>query len=69
MGFDWKPLLRTGTSEKSLLKAFYYNNKDTKNVKDFQKLSNKEIYFILQFNSTKYNKHLSVIFSLYFLLN
>ena len=53
--FDWKHILRTETSKKSLLKTFYYNNKDTKKVKDFQKLSNKKIYFILQSNSTKYN--------------
>ena len=53
---DWKHLLRTETSQKSLLNIFYYNNKVTRKVKDFQKLSNKEIYFILQSNSTKYNK-------------
>ena len=37
---------------------FCYNNKVTRKVKvkDFQKLSNKEIYFTLQSNSTKYNK-------------
>ena len=38
---DWKHLLVTETSEKSLLKTFYYNNKGTRTVKDFQKLSNK----------------------------
>ena len=38
---DWKHLLRTEFSQKSLLKAFYYNNKDTRKVKDFQTLSNK----------------------------
>ena len=41
---DWKHLLRTETSQKSLLKIFCYNNKVTREVKDFQKLSNKEIY-------------------------
>ena len=59
MGFianDWKHLLRTETSQKSLLKTFCYNNKVTRKVKNFQKLSNKEIYFTLQSNSTKYNK-------------
>ena len=45
--FDWKHLLRTATSQKSLLKTFYYYNKGTKKVKDFRKLSNKETYFIL----------------------
>ena len=40
----------------SLLKTFYYNSKGTRKGKDFQKLSNKEFYFILQSNSTKYNK-------------
>ena len=33
-----------------------YNNKGTTKVKDFQKLSYKEIYFTFQSNSTKYNK-------------
>ena len=42
---DWKQLLR---------KYFCYNNKVTRKVKDFHKLSNKEIYFTLQSNSTKY---------------
>ena len=31
----------------------WYPYKDTKKVKDFQKLSKKEIYFTLQSNSTK----------------
>ena len=53
---DWKHLLRTETSQKSLLKIFCYNNKVTRKVKDFQKLSNKEIYLSLQSNSAKYNK-------------
>ena len=43
---DWKHLLRTKTSKKPLLETFYYNTKDTGKVKEFQKLSNKEIYFI-----------------------
>ena len=53
---DWKQLLRTETSQKSLLKTFYYKNKGTNKVKDFQKLFDKEIYFIFQYRSTKYNK-------------
>ena len=53
---DWKHLLRTETSQKSLLKIFCYNKKVTRKVKDFQKLSNKEIYLSLQSNSAKYNK-------------
>ena len=32
---DWKHLLETKTSQKSLLKSFYYNNKGTSKVKDF----------------------------------
>ena len=40
---DGKQLLRTETSQKSIFKVFYYNNKATRKVKDFQKLSNKEI--------------------------
>ena len=51
---DWKHLLTTETSQKFLLKTFYYNSKDTWKVKEFQKLSNKEIYFTLQSNSTKF---------------
>ena len=42
---DWKHLLKTETSQ--------YLCKGTRKVKDFQKLSNKEIYFTLQSNSTK----------------
>ena len=50
---DWKHLLRTETSEKYLFKTIYYNNKGTRKVKDFQKLFDKKICFILQSNSTK----------------
>ena len=53
---SWKHLLRAEGSQKSLLKIFCYNNKCTKKVKDFQKLSNRWIYSTLQFNCTKYNK-------------
>ena len=52
---DWKHLLRTETSQKSLLKIFCYKNKYTRTIKDFKKFSNKEIYLTLQSNSTKYN--------------
>ena len=41
---DWKHLHRTEASQKSLLKFFCYNNKVTRKVKDFKKLSNKEIF-------------------------
>ena len=58
---DWKHLLRTETSQKSLLKIFCYNNKVTRKVKDFQKLSNKEIYLSLQSNSAKYIKPFKLI--------
>ena len=50
---DWKHLLKTGSFQKSLLKAFYYNIKGTRKV--FKNISNKEIYFILQSNCTKHN--------------
>ena len=53
---DCEHLLRTETSQNFLLKAFYYNNKDTRKDKYFQKLSNKEIYFPIPSNSTKYSK-------------
>ena len=32
---DWKHLLRTESSQKSLLRTFYYNNIGTRKVKDF----------------------------------
>ena len=53
---DWKHLPRIVTSQKSLLKIFDNSNKVTRKVKDFQKLSNKEIYLSLQSDSAKYNK-------------
>ena len=53
--------LRAKISQKSLLKIFCYNNKITTKVKDFQKLSNKEIYFNLQSNSARYNKPFKLI--------
>ena len=40
----------------SFLKMFYYPNKVTRKVKEFQKVSNKEIYLSLQSNSAKYKK-------------
>ena len=57
---DWKHLLRNEASQKSL-KIFWYNNKVTRKVKEFKKLSNKEIYFSLQSNSAKYNKSFKFI--------
>ena len=33
----------TETAQTPLLKTFYYNNKSIRKVKDFQKLSNREI--------------------------
>ena len=42
MGFDQKHLFRTETSQKPVLKTFYYNNKGTRKVKDIQKLCNKK---------------------------
>ena len=48
--------IRTETSQKSLLKVFYYNNKVIRKLKDFQKLFSKEIYFSLSPISAKYNK-------------
>ena len=59
---DWNHSLR-----KTPLKTFYYNNKGTKKVKYFQKLSNKETYFTVQSNSTKYNKPIKLISWLNFL--
>ena len=55
---DWKHLLKAETSKNLFqkLSVHYYKNKDKRNVKDFRKISNKEIYFTLQSKSTKYNK-------------
>ena len=53
---DWKHLFRNETSQKPLFKTFYCNDKGTRKVKDFQKLSYKEIYFICQSKGTKYKK-------------
>lgn len=53
---DCKHLLRTEISQISFLKTFCCNNKGTSKVKDFQKLCNKEIYFIAHSNRTKYIK-------------
>ena len=66
---DWKHLLRTETSQKSLLKIFCYNNKVTWKVKDSQKLSKRNflhpsIKIVLNgttFNCTKYNKPFTFI--------
>ena len=66
---DRKHLLRTETFHKYLLKTFYYDNKDTREVKIFQKLSDKEIYFTLQSNSTKYKKHFKFIYGQTSLMN
>ena len=64
---DWKHLLRTETSQKSLSKTFCSNNEVIRKIKDFQKLYNKEIYFSLQSNSTRYNKPFKFISWLNFL--
>ena len=47
---EWKHLLKTGTSQKKIPFKALYPYKGTRNVKGFQKLSNKEIYFTLQSN-------------------
>ena len=50
---DWKHLKLKLLKRKISLKTLYpYRSK----VEDFQKLSNKEIYFILQSNSIKWYK-------------
>ena len=53
---DWKHLIGTETSQKSFSKTVYFSNKDTSEVKFFQKLSNKEIHFNLLSISTKYSR-------------
>ena len=53
MESDWKHLLRTENSQKSLFKKLYYNNKGTVKVK--------EIFFILQFHDIKYTESFKFI--------
>ena len=53
---DWMPILKSKTSQESLLKIFYYNNRGKRKVKNLQKLSNKEIYFTLQNNNENYKQ-------------
>ena len=53
---DRKHLLRTETSQKLFLKTLYYNNKGTRDVKNFQKFCNKKNYFTLRSNSTNCGK-------------
>ena len=53
---DWIRLLKNETSQESLLKVFYFNNRGKRKIKNFQKLSNKDIYFTLQNNNEDYNK-------------
>ena len=49
---DWKHTFKNEIS----LNTFCYNNQGTRQIKDFQKHSNKKIYFILLSNNTKYIK-------------
>ena len=53
---NWIHILKSKTSQESLLKAFCYNNRGIKKFKNLQKLSKKEIYFTLQNNNKNYNK-------------
>ena len=53
---DWIRLLKNETSQESLLKVFYFNNRGKRKIKNFQKLSNKDIYFTLQNNNEDYNR-------------
>ena len=43
------------------IKIFCFNNKGTTKIKDLQNLSNREIYFTLQSNNTKYIKPFKLI--------
>lgn len=40
---DPKHVIKNETSQRSLFKTFYFNNKDTNKTEDFQNLFNKEI--------------------------
>ena len=60
---DWKHILRNGSTQKSFFKTFCYNKQDTWKMVDFQKLSNKEIYFTLQSNSSNTPNRFSLFHS------
>ena len=53
---DWIQLLKNKTSQESLLKVFLFNDKGIRKVKNFQKLSNKDIYYTLQNNNDAYDR-------------
>ena len=58
---DRKHLLRTETSQKSLLKNFCYNSKVTRKAKDIKKLFDSEIQLSLQSYSAKNSKSFEFI--------
>ena len=49
---DWKCKIKNKTSQKLFFKIFCFNNSGTRNIKDLQKHSNKEIYVTLQSDNT-----------------
>ena len=52
----WKHKIRKETSQKSLFKILYFNNKCITKINDLQKFSNKDTYFTLQYMNTKHIK-------------
>ena len=45
---DWIHILKSKTSQESLLKVFYYNNRGIKEVKNLQKLSKGNLFYSLK---------------------
>ena len=53
---NWIQLLKNKTSQESLLKVFFFNNRGSRKVKNFLKLSNKDIYYTVLNNNKEYNR-------------
>ena len=53
---NWIQILKNKTSQESLLKVFHFNDRGIRKIKNFQKVSNKDIYYTLQNNNDDYNR-------------
>ena len=58
----WIQVLKNKTSQESLLKVFHFNDKGIRKIKNFQKLSDKDIYHTLQNNDDDYIKAIQIHF-------
>ena len=53
---NWIQILKNKTSQEPLLKVFHFNDRGIRKIKNFQKVSNKDIYYTLQNNNDNYNR-------------